>query len=244
MTEPVQDVLRKVKFAPVGQGGAVNHQYRQAQLARRDQFGAGAAAACVLAHDEIDGVRPQQIAISPGRERTAVHHQAVVGQRGGMLRRVDKAEQVVVLGLRGESIDVHPAQRQHDAAARPGKRLDGIVKPGHARPAIARLGLPAGPGERGKGRAGQPCGGYGIGAHHRRERMRGVDEVGYAVLAQVRRQPGYSAEAADARGNGLRSRAFGAARVAEDCGYPAFRQQQGKPACLGCTAQQQDVGFD
>lgn len=241
MIQPGQHILGRVGFLPRGNKGAVDHQNRQAPLARGDQLGLGALAARVFAHQQVDGVILNQAGIALDGERPAIHHQTVVGQGWRLIGRIDKAQQVMVLRLRGKGGHMHPPQRQHDAARRPGQSGHGFL---HARdmvPDVARTGHPGRTGERDMPDARQTRGFDGVGAHRRGEGMGGIDQMRYPLFAQIVRQPRAAAKAAYAHRHGLSVGGLRPASVAERGGYALGRQQARQRAGFGGAAQKKDI---
>jgi hypothetical protein len=111
---------------------------------------------------------------------------------------------------------------------------------GRRGPAVAGTGLPRGPFQRQKRRAGRGAGEDGIPADLRGEGMGGVDHTRDAVVPQVGRQPLGPAETAQAGGHRLRARAFGAPGIGQDRGHPGFGHRGGKAAGLGRAAKDED----
>lgn len=242
MTQPGKHILGIINLGPVGNGGTVNHQDRQAQIARRDQLGIGAAAARILANHQIDGVGLQQCAVSSGSERTAIHDQRVMGQARRLFRHIHEAQQIVVLWLGGEGFHMHSSQRQHDAAGRACQRGDRAIDIGNAGPAVTgdRFPRPAGQGDMGHtrqtGRLHRVC------AHRRGEGVGGIDQMSHAMVAQIIGQPRNSAEPANPHRNRLSTGVCGPSGIAERRRNAALREQSGKRAGLGCAAKQEDIG--
>lgn len=242
MMQPAHHIFRGVDFHPVGQSGPVDHQHRQAKLARGDQLGFGARAARILAYQQLDGVGLHQLPVVLNREGAAIDNQGVVGQGGCVVRRIDEAQQVVVLRLRGEGVHMHAPQRQHDAAGRPRQRGDRAVDVGNAAPAVSGHGLPPGPGQRDDGNAHLPCRRYRMRAHRRGKGVGGIDEMGDCVVAQIGDEACHTTEAADPYRHRLRAGIIRSAGIAERCRDARVRQQSRQRAGLRRAPQQEDVG--
>jgi hypothetical protein len=242
MTQPGKHILGIINLGPVGNGGTVNHQDRQAQIARRDQLGIGAAAARILANHQIDGVGLQQCAVSSGSERPAINDQGVMGQARRLFRRVHETQQIVVLWLGGEGFHMHSSQRQHDAAGWPGQRGDRAVDVRNVGPAVTSDRLPRTTGQRHMRHPGQTGRLHRMTAHRRGEGVGGIDQMSHAMVAQIIGQPRNSAEPANPHRNRLSTGVCGPSGIAERRRNAALREQSGKRAGLGCAAQQEDIG--
>lgn len=242
MSQPDKGIFRAIGLCPFGNGGAVYHQDRQAELARGDQLGLGAPAARILAHHQVNGVILHQPAVPGGGERAAIHDHAVRGQDRRLLGRIDEAQHVMMLRLGSKGRHVHPSQCQKDAAGWPGERVHRFVDVGKARPAVAGGGFPARPGQRQMRNASQPGRLYRMGAHRGGKGMSRVDQMSHAMAAQIVRQSRHAAEATDADWHWLATGCLRPAGITERCRYVARRQQVGKRTGLGRAAQQENIG--
>lgn len=241
MIEPVHHVVGRVEFGARGQGGAVDHQHRQVELAGGDDLGLRARAACIFGDHKVYGVGLHQFTVAFERKRPAIDDQAVVGEPGRFRRRVDETQQIVMLRLGGKGIHMHPPQRQHDAARRTGQRCDRACDVGHMGPAIAFFSAPRRARQGDMRDARQARGLDRMGAHRRGKGVGGVDQMGDAMAKQIIDQPGHASKATDAHGNGLAHRLVRAPGIAERRRDTLIRQQAGQRARLRCAAQQQDV---
>lgn len=240
MTQPRQHIFRAMDLVPLGNGGAVDHQHRQAQFARGDEFRFGARAARVLADHKVDGVALQQRTIARGGKRPAIDHKRVVRQRWRLVRLIDETQQVMVLRLRSKCSDVHPPQRQQNAQAGAGERGNGRVDIGHRAPAVPCDRLPGGARQRDVRHVDAPGGLNGMSAHRGGEGVGRVDQMGHARFAQVIGKPVHAAEPADTHRHRLRARAFGAASIAESSGDAMSGQKAGQRAGFGGATQNKD----
>lgn len=241
MSNPLEHLVRSMKLTANGKGRAIDQEYRQSQLPRRHQFGLGTVAAGILADHQIDGMVAQQAGVVFDAERPAIDHECVPRQNRRPVRCIDEAQKIVMLRLGDECFHMHPAKCQQNPAGGAGKRLDRVGDVGDAGPVVSRDRVPRGTGEGGMGHVGDPGSFHGMRAHDRCERMRGVDQMGDAMIDQIRRQPRNATEAADANGHRLRARSLGASGVADRGRHPAFGQQASKSAGFGRSAQHQDI---
>lgn len=241
MTEPGHHIFGPIDLRALGKGRTLDHQHRQAEPARGDQLGLGARAARILAYDEIDGVILHQAAISFHGKGSAVDDQAVVRQGRRLSRRIDEPQEVMVLRLHGEGLNVHPAQRQHDAPAWPAKQIDRTLDVAGAKPAIAGNRLPGGPGQGDMRNARSPGGFNRMGAHLGRKGVGRIHEVGDVVAAQVLDQASNPAEAADTGLHRLGLRRLRSAGIAERGLNSLCREQARQRACLRRAAQEENI---
>ena len=241
MIQPHQHIFGAIAFGPARNGGAINHQDRQAQIPRGDQLGIGAIAARVLAHHEIDGVGLHQGAVASSGERPAIDDQGVMGQAGRLVWRIDKAQQIMILRLGRKGCHMHPAQRQHYAAGRACQRCHRTVDAGNAGPAVPGGWLPRPAGQRHMRHSSQTGCFHGMAAHRRGKGVGRVHQMSHAVVAQIIGQPRHAAEPADAHRHRLRAGIFGPSGIAERRHNAMCRQQPGERAGLGGATQQEDV---
>ncbi len=240
--DPVQHGCWIMGFPARGQGGAGDHEDRQAKGARGDQLGLGAAAACVFANDQLYFMGAQEGLICCGREGSATQEDMVIGQGRGRLWRIDQAQDIVMLGLGRESGQVHSPKRQQDAPGRGGEGRDCGGNICDIVPAIPRLGLPGRAGERKKRGVCLVGGTYRIRADLRGKGMGGIHQMRDGMAAQIFRQPRRAAKAAHAHRHGLGFGPLHAPRIAERAGQPRLRQQCHKAAGLDRAAKDKDIG--
>ncbi len=241
MTQPAQHARHIMHFRARGQGGPVDHDHRQVKPARRLQFGIGPAAACVLGHDQFDPVRFHQGAVGSLGKGAAIDDDMGLRQRQGRLRRIDKAQQIVVLRGGREIGQMLAANGEHDAAR-------GLVERGHSGGDIGDM-LPTVAGFWGPRCTGQGQKRYGLSlagsdsvmAHSGGEWVRGVDNMGDGFAPQVIAQPVHAAEPAHALGQGLAQGAFDPACKRERALGAALGQGAAKLARLGRAAKDEKV---
>ena len=241
MKNPVQHRFGFVYLAPFGQCGAINHQHGQAQFARRDQLGLRSNAACILADDQVDAMLLHQRAITRDGERAAIHHQTVPRQRRRHIGRIDKAQQVVMLGMDGKSRGMHSTQGQKDAPRRSIDGGNGLIHIGDMGPLVALLRGPRGAGQGDMGDVGLFCRRDSVGAHLGGKGVGGVDQMGDARITDETDQAVNTAKSADPHRHWLGARMLRAAGIAERGLHTRVGQQSGQSACFGRAAQNEDV---
>lgn len=241
MIQPDEHILGTVYFCPLGHGGPVYHQYRHTQSPRGNELGFGAFAARILAYHQIDAMRLHQGRISFGGEWPAIDDQTVPGQAGEAARRVDEAQQVMMLRLGGKGFHMHSSQSQHDAAGRSAQRGHCAVQVGGADPAVASDRSPCGASEgemRDTGRSGRLD---RMRAHRCGKGMGRVHQMRDAMGVQILDQSGRSAEAADTHRYGLGQGVFRPASIAERRSDPLGCEKPGEHARFGRATQQKDI---
>ena len=241
MIDPAQHVGDVMDFRSLGQVRTVDHQDGQPQHARGGQLGLGTTSAGILADDQIDRLCAQQRCVGFHGEGTAIDDDVVVRQRDVFPRRIDEAQQIVVLRLSGEGIDMHPPQRQHHPPRRAGERGDGTGDVRNPLPAITRLRVPRGAGQREMRDADLRGGGDRVGAYLCGERVRGIHQMRDIGVAQIGYEAFDPAEAANPNRHWLRLRVRDPARIAQRGGKRALRQRGGERAGFGGAAEDQDV---
>ncbi len=240
MSQPVQNLCDIRQFGPLRQGRTVDHQHRHAQRPSCIQLGTGTGSACVLGHHQLDAVLPHQRLIILKGERTARDNHIAVRQRQ-RARFINQPQQIVVLGLGGKVLKMHPTNRQKDALRRTGHRGNRTVDIGDVLPSVALLRRP--------GRAGQRCqchSGFatrcgGVPAHLRGKGMCGINHMGHRMIPQIIRQPFGAAKPADAYRQGLRARIFNAPGIGIGGWNALFGQGFGQRVGLGRAAKDQEV---
>lgn len=241
MKDPVQHGFGHMHFAPFGRCGAINHQHGQAQLARGGKFCLRPDAACILADDKVDTMRLHQCAITRDGERAAIHHQTMPWQRRRRIGRIDKAQQVMMLGMNGKSRGMHSAQREKDTPRRSINGGNGLIHIGNMGPLVAPLRGPSGAGQGDMGDAGLFGRRNSIGAHLGSKGVGGVDQMGDARITDETDQAVNTAKSADPHRHWLGARMLCASGIAERGLHTRVGQQSGQSACFGRAAQNEDM---
>ncbi len=222
--QPVQDIGDFRRLAARGQGGAVDHDDRQVQGARRDEFGLCARTARVLADDPGDTVVLQQGGFRVAREGAAIDNDVMIGQRRGRVGRVHQPQEIVVLRSGGKGGEMHSSDGKQDTLGRAVQRGNCASDIGDMGPVIARPGRPGRAGEGDERRAGDCCGLQRIAADLFGKGVGCVDQMRDGVVLQVLRQPLWPAKAAAAHGHRLRAGPRDTPGIAERCAHPLLRQ--------------------
>ncbi|KAF0227338.1 MAG: hypothetical protein FD175_2681 [Beijerinckiaceae bacterium] len=239
MSEMGHHGIRRFEAELVGNRGPVDQDNWQGKRPRGVDLGAGRLAARVLGDDMGNAMMRQQRAI-PGFGEGAAHRERDVIRQGNALGSLDEAQQIEVLGARGESIDRLPSDGQKNPC---GQRRQGRHSPGGIRdlvPAVAGPGLPGRPFERDEAGAAARRSRHGVAAHARRERMRGIDEMRDLLGAKIIRQAFHPAEPANARRQGLGRWRLRASCVGENGVAAGLRQQLREAGGVRRAAKQQD----
>lgn len=199
-----------------GHHGAVEQDHWQLQMTRGRELRFGPRTTGVLGDDHVDPVILQQGKITVQVKRAAGDHGFCLGQRQGVRRGIDKAQQVMVLRGLGEGAKGLATDGQEDAARGLAKGSDCGIKVGDMGPAIALARSPWRAFKGDERRAGLMASGDSITAHLGSEGVGRVDHMGDGFGLQVVRQPFGTAESADSDRQGLGDRGLGAAGVGID----------------------------
>ena len=205
MTQPRHHFGDAERLGPIRNRRAVDHDNGQVQGPRRLDLGISAGAAGILGHDQINSVFLHQRTIIRRRERPARHEDMVIWKRRRAVWWIDQPQKVEMLRIRGEVLQMHPPDRQHDTGRRAIKGGHSACNIGHARPVVAVLFGPARACERKQRNAGFGTGGNCIAAHPNRKGMGRIDHMGHAISCQIVAQARHPAKAADTLRQGLAS---------------------------------------
>ena len=170
--------------------------------ARRGEFGLGGHPTAVLGDDDVDAVPGDEQALFIDREGRAPGDQLVFGQRQGVGRRLDDADQEPhALDLR-ERRGASRSDAEKSALAKAGQDLG---RAGHVvdLPPIVFLDPPPGrSGQDQPGDAALGARGFGVGRHDLGEGVGGVDQPIDRFVFEKEGQPVGAAEAAPAHPSG------------------------------------------
>ena len=239
--DPIHCVGQAAHCCTRGNDRAINHDDGKAKRARCGDLGHGAFAARVLGNDDVDGMVTQQISVAGHGERSACDGQGGVWQGQGCGRRIDKAEQVVMLGLAGECVQMLPPDGKKYLLWLGTKGKGCGSKVWHMRPAVSRRRQPRCAFQRQQGDARGVGGKNGICADLGREGMRGVNDVGNRLGRDIGLQAYNAAKAADTGRQGLGHGQFGAASVGIDGIGVVIMQGAGQKASFARAAQKKDA---
>lgn len=206
-----------------GQGWPIDENDRKSQDAGRLQLCFGPCTTRVLGNDMGDTVDLQKRQIIRHRKRPTVDDGARVRQGQCAFGSIDKSQKIMVLRLSGETGQVQLADRKKDPHRNVGQGVDGLLHACYRPPVVARPGDPRRAFKDAKPDAGLGASLDRVATHLRRERMGGINQMRYPFGTYEIGQPPGPAKAADAGGQGLRRRLFGAARIGKDSRDPSFR---------------------
>ncbi len=243
MMDPVEHFAGRGQLVPLWLRRAVNHDDRHVQRACCGELGISACSTGVFGDDEVDLVGLHQSLVGGFVKRSPVNDDLCVRQGQGRFGRINKAQDVAVLRVRGERGQMHSAHGEQDVAGRAVEGRDGGGDVGHVGPVVARMRAPSGPGERDHGHICGVCGGHGVVAHHRSEGMRGVDQVADLGLAQVGGQAINAPEPTDTLGQGLAHGAVDAACETDGARKASLGHGAGQCGGLKRAAKDQEVGL-
>ena len=242
MTQPAQHGFDIECFRARRQLRAINHQHRQLQPARGDQFGFGTLPTRVLADDQLNAMLLQQSGVGIGMKRAAIDQNGVMGKRQRLGRRVDQAQQIMMLWLRGELRQMHAAECQHDALWRTRQCGDSGRNIGLRLPTITRYRLPCGSRQRDMLNSSTTRSFHRIRTHLRGERVRCVDQMRDGVADQILRQSFHTTESTHAHRQRLRFYLLNPTCVADGGTQIPLRQRGGQCAGFQSAAQYKDIG--
>lgn len=218
----------------------LDQQHRQAQDACGFELGLAPFAARVFGHYPLDAMGAQERQIVLKRVRAALHHYRAALRRH-LKPRLHDAQQIPVRRVLQERLHLLAPNGQKDAAWRSRQGTHRGVEIGHAVPAVAGAGTPRRALQRQQRHAKPSASLNGVAAHLCGKRVRGIDHVRDALLAQEGRQPIGAAEAAHASWQRLRNRLRSAPGVGKSRGHASagecLRQLRG----FGGAPEQEDM---
>lgn len=239
--QPAHHRLFAGQDQPVRHWRPVDQNDRNPQGSSRFQLGRRTGAARILGNDTADAVVAQQGKVVGRGKGPAGDDDGGIGQRQRPFRRVDEPQKIVVLRLRRKGGERLLADGQKDPTRRLRQGCDGRRNVGNGMPVIARARFPWRAFIGAERPAGRGRGGHGVAAHPRRERVRGVDDMGDRLFLKEACQPLGPAEAANARRQGLRDRLPGAARIGKDRVDARVGKAPGEAGRLGRSTQKKDA---
>ena len=241
MTQPAQHSFTVGRDLCFRQGGAVYHYNGQTQRPRGLQLGCGSGPAGVFGNDKVDAVFAHQGNVARHIKRATRDNHTVTGQGNRLGRRVHQPENIVVLGLTGELVNMHPANRKKDAGGIAGQCIANALDIRNMQPVVPALCLPRGTLQQDQRQASGGAGLMGIAAHLCGKGMGGVDHMRDARLSQIVNQPRRTAKAPNPRFNRLCDRRISAACVRKNSLYIGGIEGVGQCAGLGRATQKKDA---
>ena len=241
MSDPVQNLLDSADFVSLRRIGPIDHEYRQAEFPGGIDLGAGAFAAGISGHQEVNPTGFEKVAFCGFGKWPAINDHFVTWQRGGLFRGVDESQEVVMLRRGSEDGDFRSPYGKENPPGRAAKRPGGSGHVRHSGPAIAGTGRPRRPGKRDQGHA---CGCTRcdrVPAYLRGERVGGVDQVRDGMVLEIRGQARFAAKSGGAGRQGLCDWIRHASGVGERGTQPHGGDVRCKGARLGGAAQDQEI---
>ena len=239
--QPGHDLGRAAGDGAWGNGGAVDQDHRKGKRAGGGQLGFGPGASGVLGDDHVDAVVGQKCKVAFGGEGASCDDRFGLRQGQHFTRRVNEAQEIVVLRGLGEGRKVLATDGKEDAAWGRADCGDGGFKVGDMGPVVALVRRPRRAFEGDEGRVGFGAGGDGIRAHLRGERVGRVDHMGDGFGFEIGFQALDPAKTSDADRKGLGDRGFGATGVGIDGIQPRLSQGAGHLRSFGRSAQKKDA---
>ena len=218
----------------------LDEDHRQAEIARGIELGASHHAAGILGDEQGNAMLLHQGAVIGTAEGRAGDDHLRPRQRHAC-RRIDKAQEIGVLGPRGERIEVLPADGEKDAPRFVRQGGDRLCDIRHPLPAIARAGRPSRPFEREQGDAGLLGRQKRVAAHAGGERMRRIHDMRDPLGTKEFHKPRNASEPSNADGQRLRRGFLRAPGIGEERIPARFREQGRQPARLLRSAEKEDA---
>lgn len=240
MTKPCHHLRYRGFYVPRRKRRATDQDHGKSAGPCGMQLGHRSRAARVLGHNMADAMFAKEGKVALNRERATGKDDLCVRQRQ-FAGRIDKSQEVVVLGPDCEIPDILLADGQKDACGRIGQGGDGSSDIGDRMPDIAGLLLPF-RALKGKKRQTHPPGGLdGIARHLGGKGMRCVDDMRDAVCPQPVAKPRHPAKAANAGWQGLGHGRGGASGIGKHRVDPGLCKGAGQRGRLGRAAKQQNA---
>ena len=240
--QPSEERLDALDRFAIRQTRTINHHDRQTKRARRVQFGLGPSPARILAHHNVDRLIAEQGCVALDGKGASGHDHRVIRQARLCLRHINETQNIVVLGLCGESLHVQAAQSEHHAAGRPAKRRNSSVDIRHMLPPVAIPSLPGRAGQGDQRHTGLAAGVKGVPTHLRGKRVCGVNDMGDVMVAEVADKPLDPTKATNAMRDRLWPWGLDAARIGKHRRNAPLGKSTGQGAGFARAAKNKEVG--
>ena len=240
--EGMENLFGGLNRAVAGAQRALHQDHRQSQSAGRRKLGIGPFPTGILGDEPVDTVLTHSNNLVVALEWAAPGNNLDVAQLGRDVRRIDDADDIVVLRLFREWRQRLAADRQKNTLGTIRQGSGGGFDVCHKSPTIAGDRCPRGPFKRDQRYACQFGGGGGVGADARGEGVGGVDQCRNAPGAKIRCKPFKPAKTTRAGGDRWqpgRNRASGQRQ--SDNKACLARQTFGDQVGLGCAAKDENV---
>ncbi len=214
--EKLQDCVERHERRDAGTLRPRDHVDLDAECARRIELGARRFATTVLGDKNFDAFVSHQCLLIFERKWSPREYKFVVRQGRQWFRRVDGANEIIVLRRAFERRELLASNCEKDAPWFFTKRMRGAHRVGKGTPSITCAGRPGGAREYDQRRVRLPRGSEGILRNLLGERMRGVNQNIDCFRAQIVCQSRAAAKAADTMVYIGQRRIFGASRQRQD----------------------------
>ena len=237
MSKPRQCFLDAFDLWPIGQGGTFDHDDGKPKLARSVDLGTSAGTARIARYQELDAARAHQFAVALKRERSARDDELGLGQRHRTVGCIDKSQRIGVLRLGSEGRQMLPADREKDARAFFRQSGDRSVDVGDLDPMVAGRANSRRAFQRQQRNARRGAGLDHMPAHLGGKRMRRIDHMRDALVADVVRKPRRAAKAANPDRQRVAERNLRAPRIGIDRVDPLAHEHGCEVVGIACPAQ-------
>lgn len=241
MMKPSHDACRRMRLATVGKRLPVDHDHGNLQSACCLYLGDGTRSAGVFCNDPLDAMTAHKNDITSLGEGTTRDDDGVVWKERRPFRRINEAQDVVMLRLGRKGIDMLATDREKNA-------LPGTCQRGNCAgdvlrcvPVVSGGGLPGWPCQRDQRNTKLVTRRNSVMAHLRCKGVGRVNDMGDGVFAQVGGKPIDAAEAADPMCDGLLLWSGNAPRIGERCRDASLGHHMREGGCLGGAAQDQEI---
>ena len=175
--------------------GPAHHDDEDAKLSRRFELGHRAGSAGIFRHHKFDSVSLKQLALLVFGEGTARDNQCCVGRQALRLRRIDTANEIMVLRGTDEGRKLFASRGEKHAARLIANRFRCCVEIVHHDPAVVVAWAPRWAAQREQPHARVFAGLDGVRLHADGKGMRCIDDEADAIVGEVAGEPVSPAEA-------------------------------------------------
>lgn len=241
MSQPIQHRVHRANLVSRRQNRTVDHQNRQAKLARRQYLGLCPATTGIFGHHQFDIMVLQQSGIPSNSKRPARDYDTVMRQWRRHIGRIDQPQQILMLWTGAELSQMHAPNSQHNPLCRPRKRRDSRGNIADILPIISCFLAPR------RARQSQQPGRSSSTGHHRifthlgRKRMRSVNHMGDFVIPEILRQTANAPKAADPTRDRLLFQTLHTAGIRQGRRHTLFGNRTGQRTGLEGAPQNKQV---
>ena len=244
MTDPVHDLFHARRRLALRHARSVNHNDLQTKHASGFKFGRCSSASGVFGNDMCDAATAQQCEITLSCEWSAREHDLSLRKRQWCRWRVNKAQQIEMVRLRGEGTEALLADGKKNPCRGIWQRCNSGVDIAHMVPIVICQGKPVRAliGDKRRGRPGTRL--NGVSANLGGTRMRRVDHMRDPLALQISDEPVDAAKATHPRWYRLRNRHGGATGIGEGPFHTRLCKSERDMTGFRSTAQKQDAHHD